>query len=74
MAWKWWLTVFLLIASGCSQDSPVKRATATASWSATAALWGQEWIRGAVPTAYAEDAVQKKRESGLDITVIIFAP
>jgi hypothetical protein len=46
--------VFLMMAAGCSQDSPAKRTKATASWSATAALVGQEWIRGVVPAAYTE--------------------
>jgi hypothetical protein len=56
---RWLATLLVLILSGCSFDPPPeKKARTTASWSATAALIGQDWLRGAIPAHYAEDTIR----------------
>jgi hypothetical protein len=50
--------VVLLLLAGCSGGEEKQLAQAR-SWSATAMLVAEHWVRGEVPSAYARDALKK---------------
>lgn len=50
--------VVLLLLAGCSGGEEKQLAQAR-SWSATAMLVAEHWLRGEVPSAYARDALKK---------------
>jgi hypothetical protein len=52
------LVVLLLVLAACSGGDEKKIAQAR-SWSATAMLVTESWLRGEVPSAYASDALKK---------------
>lgn len=60
------LLLFLTILSACSSksssDELAKELQTVKSWTATAHLVGDTWIRGDVPTAYAKRTLSKTQE------------
>jgi hypothetical protein len=51
----------VLVLAACSGGEEKQLATAR-SWSATAILVAEHWLRGEVPSAYARDALNKAAE------------
>jgi hypothetical protein len=54
--------VLLVLLAACSGGDEKQLATAR-SWSATAMLVAEHWLRGEVPSAYARDALKKAADA-----------
>jgi hypothetical protein len=60
--YSWGFSLFLTLLTACSSQSSAgelkKDLTTVKSWTATAHMVGDSWIKGAVPEAYAKQTLQ----------------